>query len=144
MGHCQQNGNVPSHSCERCVMKWQGSTNISDVITCNSYSHEAAPSMLNKQNFFSWELQFVSESISQALKPGEHTIWELTASFLFKGWLYLNRFRMVGYFFIPVSPAWHLYCGTGKWHGEQITAAGFSAGGTRQNDSQKPLSLWSS
>lgn len=88
----------------------------------------------------------MSESISQAPKPGELTIWELTASFLFKGWLYLNRFGLVGYFFIPVSPAWHLYCGIGKWHGEQIIvlhfmAVGFFGQGTRQNDSQKPLSL---
>lgn len=133
---------------ERGVMKWQGSTNISDVIACNNYSHEAAPSMLNKQKFFSWELQFVSESISRALKPGQRTIWELSASFLFKGWLYLNRFRLVGYFFIPVCPAWHLYCVIGKWHGEQVVvlhfmAAGFFGQGTRQSHSQKPLSLWS-
>lgn len=112
---------------ERCVMKWQGSTNISDVITCNNYSHEAAPSMLNKQKFFSGELQFVSEFISQALKPGECTMWEFTASFLFKEWLYLNRFSLVSYFFSPVSPVWYLwdwevtwrtdYCLTfyGKW-----------------------------
>lgn len=83
---------------ERCVMKWQGSTNISDVIACKNYSQEAASSMLNKQKFFRWELQFVSESISQALKPGECTVWELAASFLCKGWLCLNRLRLAGFF----------------------------------------------
>lgn len=48
----------------------------------------------------------MSESISEALKPGEHIIWELTTPFLFKEWLYLNRFRLIRHYFSPVSLEW--------------------------------------
>lgn len=47
----------------------------------------------------------MSEPISQALNLGQQVIWELVASFQFKGGLYLNRFRVIGSFFIPMSPA---------------------------------------
>lgn len=127
---------------ETCVMKWQGSTNISDVIARKNDSQEAAPSTLNEQKPFSWELQFVSESVSQALKSGERTIRELAASLLFQGRLRLNRFRWAASFFIPVSLAEYLCCGVGKGAGDQIIAAGFCARGTRQNHSRRPLARW--
>lgn len=74
----------------------------------------------------------MSESISEALKPGEFgKIWELTASFLFKEWLYLNRFRLFSHYFNPVSLAWLcLWCLSyvlGKWHGEELIVLHFMA-----------------
>lgn len=122
-------------------MNWWGSTNISDIIAYNRYSHNA-PSYNPSKNFSCWESEFVSESISEALKPGEHIIWELTTPFLFKEWLYLTRFRLIRHYFSPVSLEWlclwYLSYVLGKWHGEQLIilhfmAVEFFVQGTMQN-----------